>query len=180
MLDARLAQQARRVDTKAGLRIGEAPAGRAGNPEVGHAVGPIPCCRRAVAQMQARADHDRLGPLPVRREQRGDVLGAVLAVAVERDHRARAERERTLRPVPQARAFSEIHGVAQQFERQALERGRSRVRGAVIHHDQRTDLAQRTLGHVADRRGFVEGRNDGDVSGRVHRAYAIAPLTGIT
>ena len=168
MLDARFAQQALRIDPETGLGVGEAPAGRARDPEVGQAVGPVAQRRRAAAQVQARADHDRLGTAPVRGEQGGDVLGQVLAVAVERDYRPRAELERALHATPQARAFAQIDRMAQQLERQALERGRGAVRGAVVHHDQRADLAQRALGHVADRRGFVEGRDDGHVAGRVH------------
>lgn len=102
------------------------------------------------------------------RQQRGHVLGPVLAVAVERDDRRRAQRERALHAAPQARTFSEVHRIAQQLERQALERGRGAVGGAVVHHDQHADLAQRALGHVADRRGFVEGRDDGHVPCCLH------------
>lgn len=114
--------------------------------------------------MQTRADHDRLGLAPVRGEQRRDVLGPVLAVAVERDHRARAELERALHAAPQGRAFSEVHWMAQQLERQAGERGAGAVARTVVHHDQRADLAQRALGHVADRGRLVVGRNDGDAA----------------
>ncbi len=118
--------------------------------------------------MHARADHDRLGAAPVRGEQRGDVLGQVLAVAVERDHGSGAELERALHAAPQARTLSEVHRMAQQLERQALERGRGAVGGAVVHHDQRAELTQRALGHVADRRDFVEGRDNGHVACRFH------------
>ena len=58
--------------------------------------------------------------------------------------------------------------LAQQLERQALERGRGAVRGAVVHHDQRADLAQRALGDAADRGRLVVCRNDGDVAACVH------------
>jgi hypothetical protein len=169
----RLAQQPCRVDPKAGLGVGEAVAGHQPDAEIRAAIGAVAQRRHFLAQVQARADHDRLGLLAVRGEQRGDVLRPVLTVAVERDHRARAERERALHAVPQARAFSEVHRMAQQLERQALERRRGAVGGSVVDHDQRADLRQRTLGHVTDRGRLVVGRDDGDAI----RAHAIAPLT---
>lgn len=109
--------------------------------------------------MPARADHDRLGALAVRGEQRRNILGPVLAVAVERDHRPRPALERALHAAPQARALAEVRRIAQQLERQALERGRGAVRGAVVHYDQRADLAQRALGDAADRGRLVVCRN---------------------
>ena len=169
MIDARLAQQPRRVDAKARLAVGEALPRREADPEVREAVGSVAKPRDFVAQMPARADHDRLRPLALGGEQRRNVLGPVLAVAVQRNHRARAERERVLHAAPQARALAEILGIAKQHERQALERRRGAVARAVVDHDQRADLAQRALGDVADRRRFVVGRDDGDV-GCVHRA----------
>ena len=170
MLDARLAQQPRRVDPKARLAVGEAPAGRQPDPEIRQTVGAVAQPRYVLAQMPARADHDRVGPLAVRGEQRRNVLGPVLAVAVEGDHRARAERQRALHAAPQARALAEVFGIAQHLERQALERRRGGVARAVVDDDQRADLAQRALGDVADRRRLVVGRNDGDAVGRLHRA----------
>jgi len=169
VVDPSFAQQPCRIDAKAGLGVGEAAARRAGDPEVGDAVGPIAQRRRTAAQVQPRADHDRLGTVAVRREQRRDVLGPVLAIAVERDHRARPELERAPHAAPQARALAEVRRIAQQLERQALERGRGAVGRAVVHHDQRIDLAQRALGDVADRRRFVEGRDDGRVPFCLHR-----------
>ncbi len=170
MLDARLAQQADRVDAKAGLRVGKAATGRQADPEIPAAVGVVAQGWNLLPQVQARADHDCLGHCTLRREQRGDVLGPVLAVAVERDHRPRPELERALHAAPQARALAEVRRIAQQLERQALERDRGAVRGAVVHHDQRADLAQRALGDVADRRGFLEGRDDRHVPCCFHRA----------
>jgi hypothetical protein len=121
--------------------------------------------------MHARADHDRLRPFTVRREQRGNVLRPVLAVAVERDHRPRAELERALHAAPQARAFAQVDRMAQQLERQAFERGRGAVRGAVVHHDQRADLAQGALGNVTDRGRLVVGGNDRHAAFTIERHH---------
>ena len=104
------------------------------------------------------------------RQQRGHVLGTVLAVAVQRDDRLRAQRERALHAAPQARALAQVDCVAQHFERQAFERRRGPVAGAVVDHDQRAHLSQRALGDVADGRGLVVGRDDGDAVSRVHCA----------
>jgi hypothetical protein len=170
VLDARLAQQPGRIDAKARLAVGEALSGGQADPEIRETVGAVTKARNLAAQMPARSDHDRLGPLAVRGEQRRDVLGPVLTVAVEGDHRARAERERALHAAPQARALAEILAIAQQLERQALEHRGGRVARAVVDHDQRADLVQRALGDVANRRRLVEGRNDGDAAARVHDA----------
>jgi len=170
VVDARLAQQAGRVDAKSRLGVGKAAPGRQPDPEVGEAVGSVAQRRHLLTQVPARADHDRPGPLAVRREQRGDLLGPVLAVAVERDHRLRAERERALHAAPQAGALAEVRRVAQHLERQAFERRGGAVARAVVNHDQRADLRQRALGDVADGRRLVVRRDHGDGVGRVHCA----------
>jgi len=173
VVDARLAQQPRRIDAKAGLGVGEALPSRQPDPEIRQAVGAVAQPRNLLAQMPARADHHRFGPLAVRGEQRRDVLGPVLAVAVEGDHGARAEGQRALHAAPQARALAEIFGIAQQFERQAFERRGGAVARAVVNHDQRANLAQGALGDVADRRRLVVGRNDRDAASAIwggHRA----------
>jgi len=170
VVDPRLVQQARRVDAKAGLGVGKAAPGRQPNPEVGKAVGAVAQRRHLLAQVQARADHDRLGPPTVHLEQRRDVLGPVLPVAIERDHRLRAELERALHAAPQAGALAQVYRVAQQLERQAFERGAGAVARAVVDHDQRAHLSQGALGDLADRRRLVVRRDDGDGVGGVHRA----------
>jgi len=161
VLGARLAQQPRRVDAKTRLGIGEAAARRQADPEIRETVGAVAQCRHVRAQMTARADDQRLGPLAMGGEQRRNILGPVLPVAVEREHRARAALQRALHAAPQARALAEIARIAQELERQAFERRGGSVARAVVDHDQRADLAQRALGNSADGGRLVEGRNHG-------------------
>ena len=157
----------RRIQALPALAVGDLVAGAPGDAPVAEPVGQAAVARLVGALAQARADHDPAAEAVAGGQQARDVVAAVLAVAVHRDHRVEAAPQGFGEAVAQARALAHAAGVAEHRDRQAGQRGGGAVVGSVVDDDDIRTVAQRAFHHVADAQGLVEGGDDhGDALGR--------------
>jgi len=160
-----------RVDAEARLRVRDVLAGQPVDEEARHSEG-VQSRRlhEAAAAAQAASDHEGVGLGLGRREQSRDIVGIVLAIAVERDHALRRAGKSAGEAQAEGRALAQSPARPEDDGAGGGGRLVASVPRPVVHHDDGA-VEGRPLDESSDGGRLVEDGNDGDVI-----AHAARPI----
>jgi hypothetical protein len=172
-IDAEPVDGLERITSVAALRVGQLHAGFNFKPKRGKGVGEAAANRRIFFRQVARADHERLRPLPAGRREERQLPRCMLAVRVHRNGVGEAAFFRPGKPGaergPLALVARQGNNGDAAFPRENLP---GVIRGTVVDDDHGKILLRFTH-DAANRQAVVENRNDnadGRFAGHINRA----------
>jgi hypothetical protein len=164
LLERQRAQELRRVDAEAGLRVLDRTAAEPVDPEARHLNCLEAIARYSCGGRKTPANNETVWPTAGGRKQLWNIARVVLAIPIQGDYSLSATAQRLLKALLQGGTFAALLREGQYRRTSGRSDNTTPIVRGIIHHDD-WQIATRRYHNRANGSGFVMHRNDGHKAG---------------